>query len=287
MRIIKKLPELRRHIRRLKKQGKIIGFVPTMGALHEGHLSLIRRARRETDVVVVSIFINPIQFNRKADFQSYPRPVSRDARLAAEAGTDLLFVPQARAMYPPDFQTAVEVKALSRRWEGTARPGHFRGVTTVVTKLFHLVQPNIAYFGQKDAQQARVVEQLIQDLNFDVKLTVCPTAREATGLAMSSRNRLLSSEARRSSRVLFEALQEARRLIRYGEKRVPFVVGRMKRMIRKTPGIRVDYVVLVDPATLEPVRIIRKQVWALVSAWVGSVRLIDHATLPDQKPKAV
>ena len=251
-----------------------------MGALHEGHLSLIRRARRESDVVVVSIFVNPTQFDRKADFQSYPKPFSHDARLARAAGTDLLFIPRSSAMYPPDFQTSVEVSALSRRWEGKARPGHFRGVTTVVTKLFHLVQPDIVYFGQKDAQQARIVKQLMKDLNVDIQLVVCPTVREADGLAMSSRNQLLSSEARRSSRVLFEALQEARRLVRYGEKRGPFLVGRMKNRIAQVPGVRIDYVTLVDPETLEPVEVIRKRAWALVSVWVGSVRLIDHATLP-------
>ena len=276
MRIVRKPADLRLLIRRAKGRGKRVGFVPTMGALHEGHYSLIRRARRESDCVVVSIFVNPIQFNRKKDLRSYPRMLRHDAQGASEAGADILFVPSADAMYPPDFQTSIEVKRLTQLWEGKFRPAHFQGVATVVTKLFHLVQPDLAYFGEKDAQQARIIKQLIQDLNFDLTLRICPTVREKDGLALSSRNRLLSSSARRSSSVLFQALQEARRLIKCGERRGFIVVRRMKGLIReKVPGARIDYAAVVDRKTFESVRTIQGPMYLLLAVWIGSVRLID------------
>ena len=246
-----------------------------MGALHEGHLSLIRKARKENDRVVVSLFVNPIQFDQKKDLRSYPRTDRQDARLAAGAGADLLFAPSPSAIYPPGFQTFVEIARLSRPLEGRFRPGHFRGVATVVTKLFNLVQPDCAYFGQKDAQQARIVQQLIQDLNFPTRLRILPTIRERDGLAMSSRNRRLSTEARRSSRALFVALQEARRLIQSNVRRSDLVGRRIRQMIRQQPGTRIDYVAIVDPETLQPVRRIRKSAWILLAVWVGGVRLID------------
>ncbi|MBI3318192.1 MAG: pantoate--beta-alanine ligase, partial [Candidatus Omnitrophica bacterium] len=226
MKVIRRLNELRREIELLQKRGKTVGFVPTMGAFHEGHLSLIRRAAGETDAAVVSLFVNPIQFDEAKDLRSYPRPWRKDLRLAARAGAKLLFAPTAAEMYPPGFQTFVEVEKLGRLLEGQFRPGHFRGVATVVAKLFHLVQPDVAYFGQKDAQQARLVERMIRDLNFPVRLKVLPTLREKDGLPLSSRNRFLSSEARRSSRALAEALQEARRLIECDEPRASLVVRR-------------------------------------------------------------
>ncbi len=275
MRIVKRLDTLSRLIRRIRRSGKTIGFVPTLGALHEGHLSLIRRAAQETDSVVVSVFVNPIQFDRPSDFRLYPRSLKADARLAARAGAHLLFAPSQRAMYPKGFQTTVEVADLSRPLEGRLRPGHFRGVTTVVAKLFHLVQPDVAYFGQKDAQQARIVQQLIRDLNFPTRLQVLPTVREPDGLAFSSRNRRLSSVSRRPSRALFEALQEGRRLIQWGERRGFVVVRRMETLLKKQPSIKIDYVALVDPTTLEAVDRIRGTVWLLLAAWVGGVRLID------------
>ncbi|MBI3615991.1 MAG: pantoate--beta-alanine ligase [Candidatus Omnitrophica bacterium] len=276
MRIIKRIAELRQAVRGMKRRGRSIGFVPTMGALHEGHLSLIRKARRETDWVIVSLFINPIQFNRRSDFRSYPRVLAQDARKAAGAGADALFAPSAVEIYPPDFQTSVEVERLSRRWEGRSRPGHFRGVATVVAKLFHLVQPDIAYFGQKDAQQARIVRQMIRDLNFDIRLRILPTIRELGGLAMSSRNQLLSSSARRPSRLLFEALQEARRLIQWGERRGSVVVRRMRQIIHKSSKARIDYAAIVNPKTLEPVEKLQGKVQVLLAVWIGPVRLIDN-----------
>ncbi len=250
--------------------------MPTMGALHEGHLSLIRQARRDNDIVVVSVFINPIQFNRKKDFRSYPRTLARDTRIASKAGAHLLFAPSAAAMYPPGFQTTVEVAALSKTLEGKFRPGHYRGVATVVAKLFHLVQPDTAYFGQKDAQQASVVRRMVQDLNFDLSLKTMPTVREQDGLAMSSRNRFLSSEARRSSRALFLSLQEGKRLIELGECRRDVVEKRMRAVIRKVPFSRIDYAVIVDPETFEKVPLIQGKVLALLAVWIGQVRLIDE-----------
>ncbi len=279
MRIVTQITDLRRIIRKMKRAGKTIGLVPTMGALHEGHLWLIRRARRENDFIVVSIFVNPTQFNRSDDFRRYPRTLRADARLAQGAGADLVFAPSAVSMYPAGFQTHVEVEHLSRTLEGKLRPGHYRGVATVVAKLFHLVQPNTAYFGQKDAQQAALIRRLIQDLNFDVRLKILPTVREADGLAMSSRNRLLSSEARRSSRVLFLALQQGRRLIESGERRRALVERRIRSAVRKIRSAKIDYVAIVDPETFERTPEIRGKVLALLAVWIGPVRLIDEMSI--------
>lgn len=236
---------------------------------------MIRRARKETGLVVVSIFVNPTQFNNPSDLKSYPRPLARDARLAAAAGCDVLFLPSPDEIYPPGFQTFVEVTGLTRRWEGKARPGHFRGVTTVVAKLFNLVQPDAAYFGQKDAQQARVVRQMIRDLDFPVTLRVLPTVREPDGLAMSSRNGRLPSGDRRRSTVLFHALQEARRLIECGHRREIAVLRRMRGLIRRVPGARIDYAGVVDPDSFERMRRIRRPALVVLAVWIGKTRLID------------
>lgn len=283
--IVKRISNLRKVIRAVKGKGQSIGFVPTMGALHQGHLSLIRAAKKENDCVVVSIFVNPIQFNRADDLKAYPRTLQKDARLAKEAGADLIFAPSASEIYPANFQTSVQVGRLSQLWEGKFRPGHFRGVTTVVAKLFNLVQPNRAYFGQKDAQQARIVQQMIQDLNFDVQLRVLPTIREKDGVAMSSRNQNLSSGARRSSRKLFEALQGARRLIEWKERRGSVVIRRMRDSIKDLPGARIDYVAVVDPETLQPVKQIRSDVLILLAVWFGKVRLIDEMLIKVPHPQ--
>lgn len=275
MRIVRRPADLQRFIRRAKQAGKKIGFVPTMGALHEGHLSLIRRARKETDLVVVSIFVNPIQFNNPADLSSYPRPLARDARLASTAGCDLLFVPSAKEIYPPGFQTFVEVTRLTRRWEGKLRPGHFRGVATVVAKLFNLVQPDTAYFGQKDAQQARVIGRMIEDLGFDIRLKVLQTVREPGGLAMSSRNSRLSPSERKGASALFQSLQEGRRLIEWGSRRKNEILRRMRAVIRKAPAARVEYIAVVDPETLEPMRRVKRPALLLLAATIGKTRVID------------
>ena len=275
LKTVRTTTELRRWVQAVKHSGKRIGFVPTMGALHEGHLSLIRRARKETDWVVVSIFVNPIQFNNRADLKSYPRTLARDARLAAAAGCDLLFVPSAVEIYPPGFQTFVEVTRLTQRWEGQLRPGHFRGVTTVVAKLFNLVQPDTAYFGRKDAQQARVVGQMIRDLGFDIRLRVMPTVREPGGLAMSSRNERLSSDERRDAKILFESLHEGKRLIQLNLRRGNEIFRRMRAVIQKVPGAGVEYLAVVDPETLEPMRRVKRPALLLLAVRVGKTRLID------------
>lgn len=287
MRIVHSIQELRSAIRQAKRAGRSIGFVPTLGALHEGHFSLIRKAAQENDFVVVSIFVNPIQFNQKSDFKTYPRTLKNDALGAARAGAHLLFVPNSQVLYPPDFQTFVEVTKVSLRWEGKSRPGHFKGVATVVAILFHLVEPDAAYFGQKDAQQARVIQQMIQDLHFPIRLRVLPTVREPGGLSMSSRNQRLSSEARRSSRAIFQALQEARALIQWGERRGSIVVRRMKAILGQIPHGRLDYVAIVDPKSFEPVSTIRQPVQVLIALWVGNVRLIDECLIhpPSRKKK--
>ena len=275
MKAVRTIAGLRQAIRQAKRRGKRIGFVPTMGALHEGHLSLIRRARRENDLVVASLFVNPIQFNNRSDLRSYPRTPVRDARLAASAGCDLLFVPSAAEIYPPGFQTFVEVTELTRRWEGKLRPGHFRGVTTVVAKLFNWVRPDTAYFGRKDAQQARVVGQMIRDLGFDIRLRVMPTVREPGGLAMSSRNERLSPDERRAAKILFESLQEGKRLIEWPLRRENEILRRMRARIRKVPGARVEYLAVTDPETLEPMRQVKRPALLLLAVRIGKTRLID------------
>ncbi len=275
MKLIRSIQALRREISRLRKNGKTIGFVPTMGALHEGHLSLIRRARRDTDQVVVSIFVNPTQFNQKKDLLGYPRRLRSDSVLCQKAGTAILFVPDARSIYPENFQTHVAVEQLGRRWEGQFRPGHFQGVATVVTKLFNLVEPTIAYFGQKDAQQARIIQQLAEDLNFDIRVKVLPTIREKSGLAMSSRNKRLSEKQKTGALVLVNALREAGRLVQLNEVRSSVILARVNRLIRSAGQVRSEYSAIVDPATLEPVSRVRTTALVLLAAWVGSVRLID------------
>lgn len=260
---------------RLRRRGATIGFVPTMGALHAGHLRLLARARRDTDTVVLSLFVNPLQFNQREDFARYPRPVARDAALARRAGVDVLFMPTARAMYPPGHQTSVEVPALARRWEGEYRPGHFRGVATVVTKLLALVQPTITYVGEKDAQQARIIQRLVEEMSLGTRVVVVPTVREPDGLAMSSRNARLSPTERRDALVVFHALQAARRLLESGERRRSVVVRRMRTVVARAGGARLEYAAVVDPETLEPVEVVRGRVRLLIAAWIGRTRLID------------
>ncbi len=260
---------------RWRRQGRTIGFVPTMGALHAGHLRLIQQARRETDRVVVSIFVNPLQFTERRDYARYPRPLTRDAGLARAAGADVLFVPNARQLYPHDFQTTVEVTRVTRRWEGLSRPGHFRGVTTIVATLLNLAQPDLLYVGEKDAQQARAIQQLVHDLHWNLRVRVLPTVRESGGLAMSSRNVHLAPSERRRARALYEALQAGKWLIECGERRRSRLLRAMQQIIRRTSGARLDYLAVVDPMTLEPVRQVRGPVRLLIAVRLGSIRLID------------
>ncbi|OGX41357.1 MAG: pantoate--beta-alanine ligase [Omnitrophica WOR_2 bacterium RIFCSPHIGHO2_02_FULL_68_15] len=275
MNIIRSPRQMQAESERLRRHGVTVGFVPTMGALHAGHLALLARARRETHRVVLSIFVNPAQFNQRRDFATYPRPFVRDAALARRAGVDLLFAPAARGLYPPGHQTIVEVPDLARRWEGTRRPGHFRGVATIVTKLLTLVRPTATYVGEKDAQQARIIQQLVEDLSLATRVVIVPTVREPDGLAMSSRNVRLSPTERRDALVVFHALQAARRLLESGERRRSVVVRRMQAVVARAPSGRLEYAAVVDPRTLEPVKAVRGPVRLLIAAWIGRTRLID------------
>lgn len=276
MRIIRKIEALRKEIKKLKQSNKTIGFVPTMGALHEGHLSLIRRARRECGFVVVSIFVNPVQFGPKEDFRKYPRSLKKDAKLCAKAGTDIIFYPDAGGIYPPDYRTYVLVSGLSDGLCGKLRPGHFRGVATVVTKLFNIVTPDIAYFGQKDAQQSIIIKKMVCDLNIPVKIKVMPTIRERGGLALSSRNVYLSENERRDAVVLSQALKLASALIEKGETGADFIINKMKRLIRKKKTAKIDYVSLTDLKNLQPLKKVTGSCLIALAVRVGRTRLIDN-----------
>ncbi len=257
------------------------GFVPTMGALHEGHLSLVRRAREENDHVAVSIFVNPTQFGPGEDYEAYPRDLEGDLKKLAPLGVDLVFAPTPREMYPEGYQTFVTVEEVTKVLEGAARPGHFRGVTTVVLKLFHIVQPDRAYFGQKDAQQVRVLQQMVRDLNVPVELVVCPTVREADGLAMSSRNAYLSEAERRAAPVLYRALQAARAAWEAGERDGERLRQVMREVLAAEPLAQVEYVSAADPDTLQELeRVGERGVLLSLAVRIGPARLIDNLLLP-------
>lgn len=274
---------LREFLSTFRRQGKRIGFVPTMGALHEGHLSLVRACRGECDCTVVSIYVNPTQFGPQEDFARYPRDLARDMELLAHEGVDAVFAPDDREMYPPGFNTWVEVRGVSEPLEGQCRPGHFRGVATVVVKLFNIVQPDVTYFGAKDYQQSLVVRQLIRDLNLPVELKVLPTVREPDGLAMSSRNTYLSPDARKRATVLWQSLQLAQRLVDEGQTDATTIRKQMEELICSVPGTSIDYVALVDPETLAPVVRVERPTLAAVAVRLEGTRLIDNLLL---QPKA-
>ena len=261
---------------RLERSGRSTGVVPTMGCLHEGHLSLIRAAARETRTVIVTIFVNPLQFGPHEDYRRYPRTLARDLRLARAAGANIVFVPSIRELYPEGFASSLSVGAVATPWEGRARPGHFQGVATVVAILFQLTRPARAYFGQKDYQQTRIVQQLITDLRLPIRLRVLPTVRAADGLAISSRNVYLSREDRRRATVLFRALGAARAQIRRGARQSAAVEAGMRRLVRGEAGVRLEYAVVVDAQTLRRPGRLRGRVAVLIAASVGRTRLIDN-----------
>ncbi|GBC77672.1 Pantothenate synthetase [bacterium HR08] len=279
MRVVRTLSEMREVRAALRG---CVGFVPTMGYLHEGHLSLIRRARAECEVVVVSLFVNPAQFGPGEDYERYPRDEARDLALLEREAVDVAFVPTVEEMYPPGFSTWVEVTGpLAERLEGASRPGHLRGVATVVLKLFHLVQPHRAYFGEKDAQQLRIIRRMTSDLNLPIEIVACPIVREPDGLALSSRNVYLSPAEREHARALSRSLALARRLIlEEGMREAAEVRRRLQEYLRAAPGVTLDYVSLAHPETLEEVERIEGPVLVLVAARVGSARLIDNALIP-------
>jgi pantoate--beta-alanine ligase len=279
MKIIRTARSMTAWSRRLRREGVTIGFVPTMGALHDGHRSLIRAARLGCDALVVSIFVNPTQFSPTEDLAAYPRPIARDRALCREEGVDVCFEPTPEIMYPDGFQTIVTVPMLARRWEGEARPHHFTGVATVVMKLFGIVQPDLALFGQKDYQQAALVKRLVADLNLGVHIDVRPTIREQDGLAMSSRNRYLSPADRQSACILYRSLQAGRRTIEEGSVTVSTVERVMRETVEQEPKARIEYLALCDPATLDPLERVDRRALLLGAIRVGSVRLIDNVVV--------
>ncbi len=268
--------------RQARAEGRSAGFVPTMGALHEGHLSLVRAAISECRPVIASIFVNPKQFAPSEDFQKYPRSFETDRQRLENAGVDYLFAPEAAEMYPPGFRTWVNVEELSDRLEGRVRPGHFRGVLTVVLKLLEIVQPQKAFFGRKDAQQARLIQQMARDLHLDPEIIVCPIVREPDGLALSSRNAYLSAIDRRAALVLYRALDGARSAIARGERDAARLEAAMREVLRTEPLAEPDYVELVDAETLERVTRLRSRCYGLLAARIGAARLIDNLLIEER-----
>jgi pantoate--beta-alanine ligase len=262
--------------RQARQEGRLVGLVPTMGALHEGHLSLVRRAVAECRPVIVSIFVNPTQFGPHEDFEQYPRRMETDRKLLEQAGVEYVFAPESREMYPEGFHTWVNVEGLSERLEGRIRPGHFRGVATVVLKLLEIVQPHKAFFGRKDAQQAQLIRRMARDLHLDSEIVVCPIVREPDGLALSSRNAYLTPEQRSAATVLHRALDGARRAIERGERDAVRLAAGMREVIRSEPLAQLDYAELVDEETLEPVTRLRGTCLGLVAARFGGTRLLDN-----------
>jgi len=258
---------------------RVLGLVPTMGALHEGHISLVREAQRQCSPVVVSIFVNPTQFGPAEDFQKYPRTLEADREALAQLGVDYIFAPPPDEMYPAGCSTGVVVDGLSERLEGHSRPGHFRGVATVVLKLFEITQPRFAFFGRKDAQQLRVIERMTSDLNLGVEVVACPIVREADGLALSSRNVYLKGDERRTAAALYRSLNAVRREIEAGERNPARLVAEMRRMLESEPGVKVDYAEIVSADTFESSAGLSKACYAVIAARVGSTRLIDNALI--------
>jgi len=285
MRTITSITEMTASVEAARRAGKLVGFVPTMGFLHQGHLSLVRESRLKAGLTVVSIFVNPLQFGPNEDFKEYPRDPARDAKLLEQEGVDILFCPEAADMYPPGFKTFVEVCDLQDKLCGASRPGHFRGVCTVLLKLFDIVLPDFAFFGQKDAQQAVIIKRMTADLNLPVTIEVCPIVREADGLAMSSRNTNLSPEERRAALVLSRSLEAVRQGFREGERRTGVLLERMEALIKKEPLARVDYLAAVSPETLEPVASVEDGVLFALAVLIGRTRLIDNTQLgPSAEP---
>ena len=279
MRIIQSTSEIQRTITQLRQTGKTIGFVPTMGALHQGHLSLIEHAKKESDVVLVSIFVNPAQFGPKEDFNQYPRDMQRDTENCSHAGTDILFTPSAPDIYPEGFRTYVSVEGLSDIMCGQARPVHFRGVATVVLKLFNIVKPHKAFFGQKDFQQTVIIKRMVKDLNVNMDIVVLPTVREADGLAMSSRNQYLNKEDRSAAACLYRALKKGRSLFEDGNKDADKIREVILHTLREEPSVHLEYLAIVHPETLEEQKFAEKGTVIALAARIGTTRLIDNIIL--------
>lgn len=276
MKVAETVKEVREQVKAWRREGLSVGLVPTMGYLHEGHKSLIDKAVEENDRVVVSVFVNPIQFGPSEDLASYPRDLERDAKLCEEAGANLVFHPADEEMYFDDFCTYVDMDDLTKGLCGKTRPTHFRGVCTVVSKLFHIVVPDRAYFGQKDAQQLAVIRRMVRDLNFDLEIVGCPIVREADGLAKSSRNTYLSEEERKAAVILHKGLSEGEKMVKSGEKDVDKIVEAIRKIIENEPLAKIDYVEMVDWDTLMPIEQIAGEVLTAVAVYIGKTRLIDN-----------
>ncbi len=276
MKIISQIAAMQRHVDDLRTQGKRIGFVPTMGFLHEGHLSLVRQAKKDSDVVVMSIFVNPSQFGPNEDFEDYPRNFNRDVKLAESAGCDILFYPDSKEIYPETYLTHVEIEKISKVMCGVSRPTHFRGVTTIVAKLFNIVKPHVAVFGQKDAQQAIIIKRMVADLNYDIKIIVAPIVREKDGLAMSSRNSYLTPVQRQQATVLYQSLTAAQTMIESGVRKVEIIENQVKSMIEQQPDAIIDYIAFVDTTNLKPQTELSGEILVALAVKIGKTRLIDN-----------
>jgi pantoate--beta-alanine ligase len=285
MRICSTPAEMHAACQELRECGRTLGLVPTMGALHEGHMSLVRAAKSACGVVAVSVFVNPTQFGPNEDYSAYPRTFDDDCQKLDQAGVDLVFAPTPEAMYPTGNTTFVDPGEIGSRLDGASRPGHFRGVATIVTRLFNIVQPDRAYFGQKDAAQVAVLRHVVRDLNLPVEIVVCPIVREPDGLAMSSRNRYLDPAERRRALVLSQALTAAQDLVRAGETSAEALRDAMAKLFPAEPHLRLDYAAVVDPDTLLPIDDISAGALVAIAAWVGTTRLIDNAVLT-RRPSA-
>ena len=276
MQLFTSISEMREFVRQTRDAGKSLALVPTMGGLHEGHFRLVREARRDSDTVVVSMFVNPAQFGSNEDFTGYPRNLEEDLELLRPYTVDATFAPKTEEMYPEGFQTFVEPGAIAAPVEGTSRPGHFRGVVTVVLKLLNIVAPDVAYFGQKDFQQALVIRRMVEDLDLGIRLVVCPIVRDPDGLAKSSRHAYLSPEDRKAALVLNRSLRRAKELVEAGQTEAQSLLEEMRKVFAGEPRARLDYIAIVDPAQLQPVERVTSGCVALVAAWVGTARLIDN-----------
>jgi pantoate--beta-alanine ligase len=280
MEIINRRQRMASIARKLRRENKTVAFVPTMGALHEGHMALVKEARASSDIVIVSIFVNPTQFNDQGDLDRYPRDLTADAALLAEYEVDYIFAPEESEIYPDGFSTYVYVEGISEGLEGASRPGHFRGVATIVTILFNAIRPDLAFFGQKDAQQVAVIKRLTTDLGFETEIVVVPTIREETGLALSSRNRILSTEEREKAAVIFAGLREAKIAFKQGERNAAKLIEIVQEKIASEPLAAIDYISIVDGNTLEPVeKVGDTETLIAVAARFGKVRLIDNVVL--------
>jgi len=279
MRTVTTIAGMKAAVAEARAKGRTIGFVPTMGYLHEGHLSLVRECRKRADVTVVSIFVNPLQFGPQEDFRRYPRDPERDAALLGKEGVDIFFLPENREMYPEGYRISVEVAGLQDKLCGRSRPGHFKGVATVVLKLFNIVRPDYAFFGQKDAQQVVILRRMVEDLNADVEIRAMPIIRDPDGLAMSSRNVYLSAKERGAALVLSKSLEEAHRMYENGERAAGPIRERLSRTIAAETLARIDYVEIVDPSSLEPVERLDGEALVALAVYVGKTRLIDNMIL--------